>query len=89
MNGKPDQEEKELLASYDKGDWVSEPKNEKLRIVAIAANSIQKNKRVNIQLTETDLNQLKARAAQEGLSYQTLISSIVHKYVSGRLTDSQ
>jgi len=50
-----------------------------------AANYLKKDSRINIRLSGTDLDMLKRKAAEEGLPYQTLISSVLHKFVSGRL----
>jgi len=78
-------EEKELLDSVEKGEWKQIPdfKNESLRYKEIAKNTMRKNKRVNIRMTERDLMQLQKKALQEGLPYQTFISSILHKYING------
>lgn len=83
-----EKDEKELLDSFDQGEWVSVKAQEEERIMAIAKYSLQKNKRINIRLSDSDLIQIKARAAQEGMPYQTLVSSIIHKFVSGRLKEA-
>jgi predicted DNA binding CopG/RHH family protein len=85
MKDQLNKEEKELLLSYEKEDWISLKEDEEDRVLSIAKHSLQKSKRINIRLSEADLNQIKARAAQEGMPYQTLVSSIIHKYVTGRL----
>jgi predicted DNA binding CopG/RHH family protein len=74
-----------LLSSYENEDWISRKDDEEDQILSVAKHSLQKSKRINIRLSEADLNQLKARAAQEGMPYQTLVTSIIHKYVTGRL----
>lgn len=82
-------EEKKILDSYDRGEWRS-VKNLKAEIQTLrtaARNTMQKDKRINILMSSRDLNQVQVLAAQEGIPYQTLISSIIHKYVSGSLTD--
>lgn len=53
-----------------------------------ARNTLVKDKRINIRISARDLNQLQRRANRYGLPYQTLISSILHRYVSGELEDS-
>jgi len=83
-----EKDEKELLDSFDQGEWISVKAEEEEQIVAIAKYSLQKNKRINIRLSESDLIQIKARAAQEGMPYQTLVSSIIQKFVSGRLKEA-
>ncbi len=53
--------------------------------IEIARNTLKKNQRMNIRISKSDLNRIKARAAEEGLPYQTLVASVIHKYVSGSL----
>jgi predicted DNA binding CopG/RHH family protein len=85
---KLDAEELELLEAFNKGELKSvASKSELARLKAAARATATKDKRVNIRLSSVDLSDLQARALQEGLPYQTLIASIVHKYVTGRLTD--
>lgn len=88
MKNQLSDEEKELLSSYENEDWVSINSDESYRIVEVAKHSLLKNKRINIRLSEADLNQIKSRAAQEGMSYQSLVSSIIHKYLSGRFKEA-
>ena len=81
-------EEKQLLESYEKDEWesiVTPEEIEKYR--AAARRTIKKDKRVNIRMSELDIELLQERALIEGLPYQTLMSSILHKYVTGRLVD--
>ncbi|MBL4584671.1 MAG: hypothetical protein JKX83_08650 [Pseudomonadales bacterium] len=81
-------EEQELLESYEKGEWVSVSKPSDIaRYKTAAKNTFKKDKRVNIRISELDLELLQERALIEGLPYQTLMSSVLHKYVTGRLTD--
>lgn len=86
---KLNQEESELLKSVENDEWnqISEFKNKKALYESYADATIRKDKRVNIRMTERDLDHLQKRALEEGLPYQTLISSILHKYINGRLTD--
>lgn len=86
---KLNREEKRLLTSYDKGEWKSVPrvKAEIKRYAAYARYMIRKNKRINIRLAENDLNGLQTRAYEEGIPYQTLIASILHKYIAGKLIE--
>jgi predicted DNA binding CopG/RHH family protein len=82
-------EEKEILESVEKGEWKRIPnfKRELLRYREAASNTLRKDKRVNIRITERDLVRIQKAAVQEGLPYQTLISSVLHKYVNGRLVE--
>jgi predicted DNA binding CopG/RHH family protein len=84
---KLDPGEKELLDSVEKGEWKSIHglKEERKRYGGYAAATFRKDKRVNIRISGKDLEALQKRALEEGLPYQTLISSLIHKFVSGRL----
>ena len=77
-------EEKDLLASVEKGEWqqISDFKSKAARYKQVAENTVRKNKRVNIRMTERDFVHFQKKALQEGLPYQTLISSILHKYIN-------
>ncbi|MEI6165751.1 MAG: antitoxin [bacterium] len=82
-------EEKALLESFDRGEWrpVKNKASEITRLQKFAHNTLVKNKRINIRLAERDLVGIQTRAVEEGMPYQTLISSILHKYLSGRLIE--
>ena len=81
-------EEKELLSSYENDEWVSVATPSEIeKFKAAAKATFKKNKRVNIRITEMDLELLQERAMIEGLPYQTLMSSVLHKYVTGRLIE--
>ena len=84
---KLDASEKEILDSVEKGEWRSIPrlKEETGRYKSYAASTFRKDRRVNIRISGKDLDALQKRALEEGLPYQTLISSLIHKFVSGRL----
>ena len=86
-----DSEEKELLESYDRDEWqsVSDIKSESDRYRRYANTTFKKDKRVNIRMSEKDLMAIQKKALEEGIPYQTLISSILHKYISGRLTEKK
>ncbi len=83
-------EEKELLNSYEKGEWrsIKDFEKKKLEYQRIAKNTSAKIKRINIRLTEKDLANLKAKSLEEGMPYQTLVASIIHKYISGKFKDA-
>ena len=80
-----DKEEKELMESYNNDEWISITKSKKAEIEKAANNSTIKSKRINIRLTEKDYNDIQIKAMEEGIPYQTLISSIIHKYNKGDL----
>ncbi len=86
---KLDREERDLLTSYEKGEWRPvegfETEVEKYREYARA--TFKKDRRVNIRVSSKDLVGIQKRALEEGIPYQTLIASILHKYVSGRLVE--
>ncbi|HMP74380.1 MAG TPA: hypothetical protein PKE55_14065 [Kiritimatiellia bacterium] len=86
---KLDKEEQELLDSFERGEWkpVANRKREMDRHVHYARHTLAKDKRVNIRMSSKDLEEIQALAVEEGLPYQTLMASILHRYVSGRLVN--
>jgi predicted DNA binding CopG/RHH family protein len=88
MAAKLTPEEKELLESYENEEWESVLDDKTLLNYKAAANAtFKKDKRVNIRISGKDLELLQERALIEGIPYQTLMSSILHKYVYGNLSD--
>lgn len=86
---KIDREEMEILAAFEKGRLKSVATRAELeRFRAAARATAIKDKRVNIRLSSGDLQDIQTRALEEGIPYQTLIASILHKYVTGRLTET-
>ena len=83
------QEEKDILESVERGEWkrIHNFKSEAKRFQSIAKATLRKDKRVNIRMTERDMVHLQKKAVVEGLPYQTLISSVLHKYINGYLTE--
>ena len=83
--------EQEILASFERGEWkpVRNQKGEIARLRAAAEATLLKNRRVNIRISSQDLEGLQARAAEEGVPYQTLMASVLHKFVSGRLVETR
>ncbi|MBW8073457.1 MAG: hypothetical protein GJU77_07225 [Ferrovum sp.] len=81
--------EEEILASFERGEWQSTPHldEEIARFSAMASASLTKNKRVNIRISSRDLEDLQAKAAEEAIPYQTLMASVLHKFVTGRLVE--
>jgi len=86
---KLDKEEKEILDAFESGK-LKRAKNSKKQIKehkVIAEASFKKDARINIRLSSRDLRSLQARALKEGIPYQTLVSSVLHKYVDGQLIE--
>ena len=87
-SGKLDQEEKEILEAFESGQYKSVLTDERKKLLTEAAkNTFKKDKRINIRLSSRDLEALQRRALREGVPYQTLVSSVLHKYVSGSLKE--
>lgn len=82
-------EEKDILASVENGEWRQIPnfKKEAERYQEAAHETLKKNKRVNIRMTERDLERIQKKAVEEGLPYRSLISSVLHKYINGLLVE--
>jgi predicted DNA binding CopG/RHH family protein len=77
-----DKEEKELLEEFERGEWVPVKNQAKARREAIEAarNTLNKLRNINIRLSERDLQKLKAKAVENGIPYQTLASSVLHRF---------
>ncbi|NOR56871.1 MAG: antitoxin [Sulfurovum sp.] len=88
---KLNEEESELLDSLELGDWkpVDNLEEEIAFHQTIANNTLKKDKRVNLRMTSKDLEAIKTYAVEEGLPYQTLMSSVLHKFITGRLVDKK
>ena len=86
---KMNKDEKEILDSIERGEWktISEIEKETHRYQKYARAAFRKDKRINIRISEKDLIQLQRRAVKEGLPYQTFISSILHKFVTGQFLE--
>jgi predicted DNA binding CopG/RHH family protein len=82
--------EDDILESYESCEWksVANLDEEIARYASRAAATLTKDKRINIRLSSRDLEDIQMKAAEEGMPYQTLIASIVHKYASGRLVET-
>lgn len=83
-----DDEEKALMESIERDKWrpVENIKQEKEKAMAAARNTLKKDKRINLRLTQKDYHLIQIKAIEEGIPYQTLISSVIHKYLNGSLT---
>jgi predicted DNA binding CopG/RHH family protein len=85
-----DKEEMELAKSLDRDDWISDlTKKEKRKYEEYARYSLSKRKRINIRMSERDLKKIQAKAIEEGIPYQSLISMLIHKYNEGKLSFNQ
>lgn len=84
---KLDKEERGILKAINRGEYVSDPmsKREMNALRQAARRTLLKNKTISIRISERDLLRLKTKAAEEGLPYQTLISSTLHKLVNKSL----
>ena len=91
MKTKLTKEEKEILDSFEKDAWVpvTNLTKRKKELMAYARNTLRKDKRLNIRISERDLLELQKRAVNEGLPYQTYVSSIIHKFINGNLVEAR
>ena len=87
---KLDANEKEILESVERGEWrpARGGKRERTRYARYARATFRKDRRLNIRISSKDLEAIQKRALEEGLPYQTLIASLLHKYASGRLKEA-
>jgi len=90
MKTKLTKEEKEILDSFEKDEWipVANLAERKKELVAYARNTLRKDRRLNIRISERDLLELQKKAVNEGLPYQTYVSSIIHKFINGSLVEA-
>ena len=86
-----DNEERQLMESLEKDGWKPAKDIEGWRNILskTASETLTKDQRMNIRISKNDLEGIKLRAIEEGLPYQTLVASIIHKYVTGRLIENQ
>ena len=84
-----DKDESELLQSFEDGEWVTvaDSEAEVAKYQEYAQATFRKDKRVNIRISSKDLEGIQKKALEEGIPYQTLIASVLHKYVDGRLVE--
>ena len=83
-----DKEERDLMESIEQDEWnpVKNIKQEKEKAIMAARNTLKKDKRINLRLSQKDYRQIQIKAIEEGIPYQTFISSIIHKYLNGSLS---
>jgi len=82
--------EKELLDSVEAGEWRTVPDRDEeiARYQRYATATFKKDRRINIRISSKDLNALQKRALREGIPYQTLVASVLHKFVSGQFRET-
>ena len=87
--GKLDAEEKEILNAFESGQLkrVKNKKKELERHKKVAEATFKKDSRINIRISSKDLRALQKRALAEGIPYQTLVASVLHKYAEGQLSE--
>jgi predicted DNA binding CopG/RHH family protein len=84
-------EENEIVESFEQGEWipVKDLSKRKKELMQYARNTLRKDKRINIRISERDLIELQRKAVREGLPYQTFVSSIIHKFINGTLIEEK
>ena len=84
-----DNDEQDILESFERGEWksVQNVKSEIMKHQQYARKTLKKDKRVNIRISSKVLEEIQALAVENGIPYQTLMSSILHRYVSGYLIE--
>lgn len=82
-------EEQEILDSFERDEWVpvKNQSERKADLMLYARNTMKKDKRLNIRISDRDLTELQRKAVSEGLPYQTYVASIIHKFVNGKLIE--
>jgi predicted DNA binding CopG/RHH family protein len=89
MKYKLDSEEKEILDDYENDEYIeiSDMGKEIEKHKEYAKATFLKNKRINIRISQRDLEYIQRKALEEGIPYQTLIASLIHRYISGKLVE--
>jgi predicted DNA binding CopG/RHH family protein len=81
-----DKNEKDLARSLEKEEWISDlTTKERKQYEEYARYSLNKKRRINIRMSERDLKKIRAKAIEEGIPYQSLISMLIHKYNEGKV----
>jgi predicted DNA binding CopG/RHH family protein len=90
MKTKLTKEEKGILDSFERNEWipVTSLAKRKKELTEYARNTLRKDKRLNIRISERDLVELQRKAFKEGLPYQIYVSSIIHKFIKGTLVET-
>jgi len=86
---KLDMEEVQILRDFERGEFesIKNVRAEKRELEKTARTTLQKDKRINIRISSRDLERLQKKASKEGMPYQTLIASTLHKLVTGKLKE--
>jgi len=86
---KLNKEERDILESFERGEWksVKNLQEEIKKHQEYARQTLKKDKRINIRISSKDLDEIQSMAIEDGIPYQTLISSVLHRYVTGRLVE--
>jgi predicted DNA binding CopG/RHH family protein len=86
-----DRKEKEIAGSFERGEWssIGISSRTRRRYQQAARAALTKDKRVNIRISSRDLEAIQTRAIEDGIPYQTLMSSVLHKYVTGKLMEKR
>lgn len=84
-------EEKELMQSIENDEWTSVSNFDEIKqnLMKAAAETAIKDYRINVRISKRDVEALKTKALEDGIPYQTLVTSILYKYVTGRLKESK
>lgn len=84
-------DEKQLMASVENEEWssVSDLDSFKKRLMQAAAETSARDYQINVMVSKRDAEALKTKALEEGIPWQTLVTSILHKYVTGRIVERQ
>jgi predicted DNA binding CopG/RHH family protein len=84
-------EKNEIVESFEQGEWipVKDLSKRKKELMQYARNTMRKDKRINIRISERDLIELQRKAVWEGLPYQTFVSSIIHNFINGTLREEK
>ena len=85
-----DDEERDIIESVERGEGTSVKnlKDEIKKHQQYARNTLRKDKRVNIRISSRDLEALQSKAVEDGIPYQTLMGSVLHRFVEGRLKEA-
>ena len=85
-----DKEEEQILKDFGEGKYirVKDFEQEKKRLQEIAKNTLQKTRNINLRVSQKTLQKLKSKAAEEGIPYQTLASSVLHKFANKETSSS-
>ncbi len=84
-------EDIDLIRSVENSEWTSVPNLKEMRdrLVRAATETALKDHRINVRISKRDVEALKTKALEDGIPYQTLVTSILHKYVTGRMVEKK